>query len=89
MEKIIGSNKIIGIKILNEFNRYSIWNIEEEFDNYYTIALKCNMATITSINKKQCYRKQEDLQYLYSDRIINTISAFNFAFANFKTITLE
>ena len=80
---------IEGIKILNENHKYCIWKIDEEYTHFYSISNLKDRSIVTTINKHLCYCKDDDPKYLYADRVIPLNNSYNFAFANFKTITLE
>ena len=77
------------VKIINEFNQYSIWIIDEDEGKYFRISLEGDRGRITTINKTKLYTKQEDPNYLYSDDLRYIKSYIPFAFTNFKTINME
>jgi hypothetical protein len=82
-------NEIIGIKILDDYNKYSLWVIDEEFDNYYKISLYKDRSRITTINKSKVYINDNDPHFLYSDNTISIKTVVPFAFSNFKTIVFD
>lgn len=85
----MNNNDYKGIKILDSNKKHAIWCIDEELDNYYKVSLLSDRSRITTINKKGLYIISSDADYLYSDRVIDISFTLPFAFANFKTITVE
>lgn len=83
------NNTFKGIKIFDSNYKRAIWCIEEEMDIYFKISLLKDRSRITSINKKKCYINSEDSDYLYSDTVIEISFTVPFAFANFKTMSID
>jgi glyceraldehyde-3-phosphate dehydrogenase/erythrose-4-phosphate dehydrogenase len=70
-DKSLHEYELKGIKILDNFNKYSIWFIDEELSDYYRISLVKDRGRITTINKRKTYKKDDDPHYLYSDFTIS------------------